>query len=505
MLKRFSVILVILLILSTTGAAQIPRQITYQGVLLGSDEQPVAEGQYKLTFKIYNEAGTELWSEVHNQVWIGGGLFQVFLGSVNPINLTFNVPYFLGIQVDSDQELEPRMLLSSVPYSIRADDANTVSGFRASDTPGAGVLLPLGSDGKFPSSVLPSTVSGNYLRKNDADTSRITGSSPVILISNLGTGDGINGRGIDGVGMAGRSDKNDGVSGWTGESSKSGVYGHSTDGRGVVGRSDNNDGVVGWTDTSEKSGVYGHTNDGDAYGVFGRNHLTNSVGYLGGDHGVYGKATGVYHAGHFEAAGGLNTAVYGQTTGDVSYAGFFLASGNYSYGIYAEGPSTDKNGCAALFKGNVELRSRDTDVTVLELGEGLDYAEGFNVTKSEEITAGSVLIIDSNKPGKLALSKHPYDKKVAGIVAGANGLGSGVRLGAGQFDHNVALAGRVYCNVDATYGEIAPGDLLTTSSTPGYAMIVKDHQKAQGAILGKAMQPLKFGTKGQILVLVTLQ
>ena len=76
---------------------------------------------------------------------------------------------------------------------------------------------------------------------------------------------------------------------------------------------------------------------------------------------------------------------------------------------------------------------------------------------------------------------------------------------AGQFDCDVALAGRVYCKVDASFGEVRPGALLTTSATPGYAMVVKDFSKAQGAILGKAMEKLTQGTKGQILVLVTLQ
>ena len=75
----------------------------------------------------------------------------------------------------------------------------------------------------------------------------------------------------------------------------------------------------------------------------------------------------------------------------------------------------------------------------------------------------------------------------------------------GQFDCDVALAGRVYCNVEATGGTIEPGDLLTTSSTPGYAMKAVDRTSAQGAILGKAMERLEGGTKGQILVLVTLQ
>jgi len=69
----------------------------------------------------------------------------------------------------------------------------------------------------------------------------------------------------------------------------------------------------------------------------------------------------------------------------------------------------------------------------------------------------------------------------------------------------VALAGRVYCNVDATAMAVEPGDLLTTSFTPGYAMKAEDNQKVHGSILGKAMESLEKGKKGQILVLVTLQ
>ena len=53
--------------------------------------------------------------------------------------------------------------------------------------------------------------------------------------------------------------------------------------------------------------------------------------------------------------------------------------------------------------------------------------------------------------------------------------------------------------------EVSPGELLTTSSTPGYAMKVSGQAKSQGAILGKAMEKLSQGERGQILVLVTLQ
>ncbi len=142
---------------------------------------------------------------------------------------------------------------------------------------------------------------------------------------------------------------------------------------------------------------------------------------------------------------------------------------------------------------------------VVELGEGLDYAEGFDVSDGRKPEPGTVLVIDANHPGELTVSGKPYDRSVVGIVAGGKGLSSAVRLGVGQFDCDVALAGRVYCNVDATDHAVMPGDLLTTAARPGYAMAATDHTRAQGAILGKAMEKLEKGATGQILVLVTLQ
>jgi len=141
---------------------------------------------------------------------------------------------------------------------------------------------------------------------------------------------------------------------------------------------------------------------------------------------------------------------------------------------------------------------------ILELGEGLDYAEGFDVT-DERLEPGTVLAIDAENPGHLTMCRTAYDRKVAGIVAGARGLGSGGRLGGQRFDQDVALAGRVYCKVDATNESILSGDLLTTSGVTGHAMKVVDYSRAQGAVLGKAMEPLERGKKGMILVLVTLQ
>jgi len=144
-------------------------------------------------------------------------------------------------------------------------------------------------------------------------------------------------------------------------------------------------------------------------------------------------------------------------------------------------------------------------VRVLTIRGGADLAEPFPM--EETIEKGSVVVIDKDNPGRLQRSTQAYDKRVAGIVSGANGVSPGIALkqeGVLDQGQNVALSGRVYVLADSTHGEIEPGDLLTTSDTPGYAMKVSDHAKAQGAILGKAMSPLK-SSKGMVLVLVTLQ
>ncbi len=150
-------------------------------------------------------------------------------------------------------------------------------------------------------------------------------------------------------------------------------------------------------------------------------------------------------------------------------------------------------------------------VQILEITGGSDLSEQFNVTSAAETHAepGMVVCIDPARPGELVVSSKPYDFTVAGIISGAGGVNSGMIMGqhgsVADGAHPVALTGRVYCYVDATTGAVQPGDMLTTSATPGHAMKVLDHTIAQGAIIGKAMTPLAAGEKGLVLVLVTLQ
>jgi hypothetical protein len=145
---------------------------------------------------------------------------------------------------------------------------------------------------------------------------------------------------------------------------------------------------------------------------------------------------------------------------------------------------------------------------VVEITGGSDFSEKFDIN-AESLEPGMIVSIDPKNPGQLTLCDSAHDKKVAGIVSGAGGVKPGMLMGqAGSVadgKHPVALTGRVYCWADAdANGAIEPGDMLTTSATPGHGMKVTDHARATGAVVGKAMTALEKG-KGLVLVLVNLQ
>jgi hypothetical protein len=156
---------------------------------------------------------------------------------------------------------------------------------------------------------------------------------------------------------------------------------------------------------------------------------------------------------------------------------------------------------------------------------------------SESVGRGDVLVVDPESPDRLSLGSRSADATVVGIVMGGPGVRSGpeveslafadpglsVRLerawAAGDttesqrvwldiqeaFSHvyvPLALSGTAVCNVDAGYGAIEVGDLLTTSPTPGHA--ARAAVPVPGTIVGKALEPLDTGI-GSIKVLVMLR
>jgi hypothetical protein len=155
-----------------------------------------------------------------------------------------------------------------------------------------------------------------------------------------------------------------------------------------------------------------------------------------------------------------------------------------------------------------------TRTQILTITGGSDLAEPFHALRDPQSGAaqpgpGMVMVIDPENAGGLKLAYEPFDRRVAGVISGANGLSPGMVMSAQgdphtDGDYPLALTGRVWCWCDAGAGSIQPGDLLTTSATPGHAMKVTDFHRAQGAMIGKAMTDLNEG-KGLVLVLVSLQ
>jgi hypothetical protein len=219
------------------------------------------------------------------------------------------------------------------------------------------------------------------------------------------------------------------------------------------------------------------------FGVFGANSAggTGVCGVSDGWIGVYGESkstTGGAGVRGDHKAGGTGVAGIGDAAG---------------VGVYGEGGRA-----AGFFKGDVEVTG-DIRLT------NADCAEDFDISGAEPVAPGTVMVLGDNDT--LEPCGRSYDKRVAGVLSGAGNYRPGIVLDKQPSQRNrspVALLGKVFCKVDAGYGPVTVGDLLTTSDTPGHAMKAADPLQAFGSVIGKALRPLDAG-RGLIPILIALQ
>ncbi len=127
-----------------------------------------------------------------------------------------------------------------------------------------------------------------------------------------------------------------------------------------------------------------------------------------------------------------------------------------------------------------------------------DISEGISANGCKP---GDVVVIDrQGKDWGLIRSSRKFDTSVAGVVS----TDPKIFMGPGKKKLPLALAGIVPCNVTAENGPVKRGDLLVTSSQPGYAMRSDVKDVKPGMLVGKALQGLKKG-KGRIYILVNKQ
>jgi len=455
------------------GAFTYNGQLTFRGAL--------ANGNYDLEFSIYDaEAGGTLVKgplPANNQPAVNGALsVRLDFGA----NVFTGPPRWLQIAVrpvggGALTPLTPRQEVTSSPYAIRAQTAGSVANGTiaasqlntAGAAPGAGQFLSYNGANLFWSD--PAVAAGGVWSLLNNNASYSAGNVGVGAIA-TGTSK-LQITGADALTMTG-----------------AGPY-------------------LTWHDTTTgKSAAISSALGTLYYRVPDAAGKTVTAGYVDSNGSVVRGRLSLEGAGPFitwnDSASGRSATI--SSAGGTLYYRVPNAAGTVLTAGYVDSNGLVVNGRIAT-TGAIYVTG-NASVATLTIRGGADLAEPFELSK-KEIPKGSVVVIDSENEGKLKLSEQSYDQRVAGVVSGANGVNPGISLrqeGVLEGGQNVALSGRVYVLADAGTGPIKPGDLLTTSDTPGHAMKVADQSKAQGAILGKAMSGLKEGRR-LVLVLVTLQ
>jgi hypothetical protein len=158
---------------------------------------------------------------------------------------------------------------------------------------------------------------------------------------------------------------------------------------------------------------------------------------------------------------------------------------------------------AAVFRvestGNV-LADQTVHGASFQVGSA-DVAEWIQI--SEWVEPGDVLVFDLENPGRYQRSRMACSPHVAGVVSAQPGIALGSILGpVTETRAPLALTGIVMVKVTNEGGAILPGDLLVTSSTPGYAMRWPEPGQCPCSLVGKALEPM-VDAQGVILVLLT--
>ena len=132
MRKKFYLLVVgLLLVLFSYSFAQIPQMINYQGKLTKSSGAPL-DTTIQMIFSIYADSNGSVlkWTETQGAVKVEKGIFNVLLGSSNPIPDTVfdGTVRYLGVQVGADPEITQRKAIVSVGYAYRSAVADSVVG-----------------------------------------------------------------------------------------------------------------------------------------------------------------------------------------------------------------------------------------------------------------------------------------------------------------------------------------------------------------------------------------
>jgi hypothetical protein len=241
-------------------------------------------------------------------------------------------------------------------------------------------------------------------------------------------------------------------------------------------------GIVGQPGATGEKGDKGDIGPMGATGITGQNGI-NGINGLAGAPGPMGPT------GPSGTVGPTGATPFITTGGNIYYNG-----GNLGIGTSSPTSPIDINGQGAM--------------NCLKIRGGCDLSERAIVSPGTDVRAGLILVIDPLNPNMLKLPDGAYDRKVAGVISGANNYPQGIILSNSDNTNGVpiALVGNVYVWCESVTAPINVGDMITTSGLfKGMGMKAKDMSKSYGAIIGKAMENLPGKKTGYIKVKICLQ
>jgi alpha-tubulin suppressor-like RCC1 family protein len=168
---------------------------------------------------------------------------------------------------------------------------------------------------------------------------------------------------------------------------------------------------------------------------------------------------------------------------DSGYAGNATGGTPAAFRVTTSG---DMRADGGLYAGNLFLGSADVAEWVLV---------------SNAVEPGTVLELDTTDPGSYRPSQASCSSLLAGVVSTLPGITLGTST-VGPQQALLALSGIVPVKVTNEGGPIQPGDLLVSSSAPGYAMRWAGPEPCPCALVGKALESMT-GDRGVISVLLT--
>lgn len=116
-------------------ASSIPLIFSYQGIVSDASNVPRPDGDHVFEFSIYGDSagGTALWTETKN-LTTQAGLFATGLGDAVQLDLPFDMPYWLGIRVDTETEMTPRVRMTGVGTAVRSRYADSATSSALADS-----------------------------------------------------------------------------------------------------------------------------------------------------------------------------------------------------------------------------------------------------------------------------------------------------------------------------------------------------------------------------------